>query len=43
FPSGRCYSIDGYDFWLFYEEYKTDVEHLEDEIACPLEAWKRVF
>ena len=43
FPSGRCYSIDGYDFWLFYEEYKTDVEHLEDEIACPLEAWKRLF
>lgn len=43
FPSGRCYSIDGYDFWLFYEEYKTDCKHLEDEIACPLEMWKRVF
>ncbi len=43
FPSGRCYSIDGYDFWLFYEEYKTEVKHLEDEIACPLEMWKRLF
>ncbi len=43
FPSGRCYSIDGYEFWLFYEEYKTDVKHLEDEISTPLEMWKREF
>jgi len=44
FPSGRCYSIDGYDFWLFYEEYKTDCRHLKgEEIAAPLEAFKREF
>jgi len=44
FPSGRCYSIDGYDFWLFYEEYKTDCRHLKgEEIAAPLEAFKRLF
>jgi len=43
FPSGRCYSIDGYDFWLFYEEYQTDCKHLEDEIAAPLEMFKREF
>lgn len=43
FPSGRCYSIDGYDFWLFYEEYKTDCKHLEGEIAVSLERFKREF
>jgi len=44
FPSGRCYCIDAYDFWLFYEEYKTDCKHLKgQEIAAPLEKFKRLF
>ena len=43
FPDGRCYSVHAYDYWLYYEQYKTDVAHLPGEIAYPLELANRDF
>ncbi len=43
FPSGRCYSVSGYDYWLFYAQHGTDVKHLPGEIAVSLELATRDF
>lgn len=42
-PDGKCYVIDGLEFWRFYEKYKTDSPHIKEEIASPLNMWSRLF
>ena len=43
FKDGRCYKIDGMEFYLFYEEYGTDVMACPGEIAAPLALFEAVY
>lgn len=40
---GRCYWIDSWEFYTFYEKHKTDLKAIPGEIASPLSMWKRLF
>lgn len=52
FKDGTCYMADGMEFFLFYEEYGTEVMHVNKrnsrgermiEIAAPLAMFKAVY
>ena len=52
FKDGRCYKPDALEFYLFYEEYGTDVMHVDKrdskgermtEIAAPLAIFEAVY
>jgi hypothetical protein len=43
FPDGRCYWVDGMEFYKYYEENETECPHVKGEIASPLSMWKRLF
>lgn len=39
-PDSKIYIIDSKVFYDYYKEHKTDVPHLDGEIACPLRLFK---
>jgi len=52
FKDGRCYKADAMEFYLFYEEYGTEVVHVDNrdsrgermiEIAAPLGLFEAVY
>jgi len=40
-PDSKIYYIDPVEFMDYYKKNKTDVPHLEGEIACPLKMFSR--
>ena len=43
FQDGRCFKIDGLEFYRYYEKYGTDVMAVPGEIASPLSLWESAF
>lgn len=43
FPDGRCYSVDGMKFQLYFDEYETECPKLPGEIAYPLSKVTRLI
>jgi len=42
-PDAKIYAIDAKEFIKYYLKHKTDVPHLEGEIACPLHMFRRLY
>ena len=42
-PDSKIYAIDAKEFIKYYLQHKTDVPHLDGEIACRLKMFRRLY